>query len=72
MNEDIQMIHRYYQISGFSQSMINYKIVPIDDRKHVKIVFDIFPGEEFHILKINFLTSATSIEKIRKQIMLKT
>jgi outer membrane protein assembly factor BamA len=63
MNEDIQMIHRYYQISGFSESTVNYKIVPIDDRKHVKVVFDIFPGKEFHILKINFLTSATLIKQ---------
>jgi outer membrane protein assembly factor BamA len=54
MNEDIQTIHRYYQISGFFQSTVDYKIVPIDDWKQKKIVFDIFLGKEFHILNINF------------------
>ncbi|MDR1906742.1 MAG: outer membrane protein assembly factor BamA [Puniceicoccales bacterium] len=73
INEDIQTIYRYYQIQGFPKPTIDYKIVPTDDPKYVKVVFDIIPGEGFHISKINFINfDDVDTEKIRKRMMLKT
>lgn len=73
INDDIQTIYRYYQIQGFPKPIIDYKIVPTDDPKYVKVVFDIVLGKGLHISKINFIGFGdVNTEKIRKRMVLKT
>ncbi|MDR1590417.1 MAG: outer membrane protein assembly factor BamA [Puniceicoccales bacterium] len=73
INDDIQTIYRYYQTQGFPKPTINYEIIPTDDPKYVKVVFDIVPGEGLHISKINFINFIdVDTEKIRKRMVLKT
>jgi outer membrane protein insertion porin family len=73
INDDIQTIYRHYQIHGFPQPTIDYKIVPTDDPKYVKVIFDIVLGEGFHISKIKFSGFGdVNTEKISKRMMLKT
>ncbi|MDR1303065.1 MAG: outer membrane protein assembly factor BamA [Puniceicoccales bacterium] len=73
INDDIQAIYRHYQVMGFPRPTIDYKIKPTDDPKFVKIVFDIVPGEGFHISAIKFTNFGdVNTEKIKKRMMLKT
>ncbi|MDR2812740.1 MAG: outer membrane protein assembly factor BamA [Puniceicoccales bacterium] len=73
INEDIQTIYRYYQIQGFPKPTISYKIIPTDNPKYVKVIFDIVPGEGVHISKINFFDFGDiNTDSIRRKMMLKT
>jgi outer membrane protein insertion porin family len=73
INEDIQTIYRYYQTQGFPKPTINYEIVPTDDPKYVKVIFDIVPGEGVHISGIKFTNFGdVDTEKIQKRMVLKT
>lgn len=73
INDDIQTIYQYYQAQGFPRPTISYQIMPTDDPKYVKVIFDIILGEGFHISKIKFTNFGdVETEKIQKKLILKT
>jgi outer membrane protein insertion porin family len=73
INDDVQAIYRHYQVMGYPRPTIDYKIEPTDDPKYVKMIFDIVPGEGFHISTVKFTHFGdVDTEKIKKCMMLKT
>ncbi|MDR2200663.1 MAG: outer membrane protein assembly factor BamA [Puniceicoccales bacterium] len=73
INDDKQTIFRHYQGQGFPQPTIFSTVVPTEDPKYVKVIFDIIPGKAQHISTIRFVHFGdVKTEKIRKKMLLKT
>lgn len=53
LNEDILMVHRYYQMNGFPKPLINARVEPVGEHL-VDVIFEITPTDVLRIARVEF------------------